>query len=139
MVDALFDWVRQHETELLWTGVASLVLFVGTLLTLPWLIALLPADYFQRREQPWRSRWKHPVLVSLVVAAKNLLGLVFILLGLALLLLPGQGLLTILVGIMLVDFPGKRTLQRWLVTRPGVLHSINAIRRWRGRPPLELK
>ena len=54
------------------------------------------------------------------------------------LVLPGQGILTILVGFTLLDFPGKFRLQRWIVTRRGVLESINWVRKKAGREPLAL-
>jgi len=56
--------------------------------------------------------------------------------GIAMLVLPGQGILAILGGIELMDFPGKYRLERWIVSRPAVLRSVNWLRRRMGRPPL---
>jgi len=56
--------------------------------------------------------------------------------GLAMLVLPGQGILTMLIGISLIDFPGKRQLERKLIGQPAVLHTINKVREKFGRPPL---
>jgi len=69
---------------------------------------------------------------------KNVLGGVFILVGIVLLALPGQGLLTILVGVMLLNFPGKFAFERWLVTRRPILRSVNWLRRRARRAPLTL-
>ncbi len=69
--------------------------------------------------------------------AKNLLGGVLVVLGLVMLLTPGQGLLTLLIGLMLMNFPGKYRLERWLVTRPGVLRALNWLRARQGHQPLE--
>ena len=55
------------------------------------------------------------------------------------LVLPGQGLLTILIGLAVMQFPGKFELERWLVTRKGVLEGINWLRQRSGRLPLEVK
>ncbi|MFO8032450.1 MAG: PGPGW domain-containing protein [Desulfohalobiaceae bacterium] len=65
---------------------------------------------------------------------KNLLGIVLVLAGLAMLVLPGQGLLSIILGLALTNFPGKFKLQRRLVGYPSVLNSLNWLRRRFGRP-----
>jgi len=70
--------------------------------------------------------------------AKNMLAVGFLFFGALMLLLPGQGILTILIGITLLDFPGKFKLQRWIVTRRGVLDPINWVRKRRGKDPLVL-
>jgi len=67
---------------------------------------------------------------------KNLLGVLLVIAGLAMLVMPGQGLLTIVAGVLLIDFPGKYCLERWLVTRKTVWRSINWLRKRAGRKPL---
>ena len=67
---------------------------------------------------------------------RNALGAVLLAAGIAMLVLPGQGLLTILLGLMLVDFPGKRRAERALVARPNVFEALNWLRAKAGRPPL---
>jgi len=67
---------------------------------------------------------------------KNLIGVVFLLGGIAMLLLPGQGVLTMLIGVSLMDLPGKRKLERKLIGQPAVLRTINRFRGKFGRPPL---
>jgi hypothetical protein len=69
---------------------------------------------------------------------KNLMGYVLIAAGIAMLVLPGQGMVTMLLGIILVDLPGKYRLERWLVARGPVFRSINWLRRRAGRDPLVL-
>jgi hypothetical protein len=51
---------------------------------------------------------------------------------------PGQGLLTVLLGVMLVDFPGKDRLEQKLLSRPGIINTINRLRGRFGKPALEL-
>lgn len=133
----LLNWLQDNET-LLWSLTAvSVAMFIATLIAMPLLIARLPADYFTRRPvRDWPAR--RPALHLLLVVLKNGLGLVLLLAGLAMLLLPGQGLLTVLVGILLLDFPGKRRLQRWLIRRQPIFRAANWIRARRHRPPLEL-
>ena len=72
----------------------------------------------------------------MLLITKNLLGIVLLIAGLAMLLVPGQGLLTIVVGMLLIDFPGKFRVERWLVTRRQVWRSINWLRKRAGRPVL---
>ena len=67
---------------------------------------------------------------------KNLFGVILLLGGMAMLVLPGQGILTILIGLSLLDFPGKRALERRIVGRPLVLQAINRIRRKFNKSPL---
>jgi hypothetical protein len=118
-------------------GVVSVLTFVGTLVVLPFVVARLPADYFVRdRQCHAASREQHMALRLIVLVVKNVLGLVFVLAGVAMLVLPGQGILTILIGLSLMDFPGKRTLERRFVQQPTVLQAINWMRRKAGQPPL---
>lgn len=127
------DLIEQHPELFAWLGLASLLMFLGTLFCLPVVVAVVPADYFvrPRDERPPRSVWAWAVLV-----VKNLLGVVFVVMGLAMLLLPGQGVLSILVGLMLLNFPGKRALEFWLVRQQRVRRGINWIRARVGKPPL---
>jgi hypothetical protein len=119
----------------------ALVLFVGTfVISLVAVIAVLvrlPATYFcDDYVSPLAE--EHPIIRWVSLAFKNTLGVLLILIGLLLSLpgVPGQGLLTILIGLVLVNFPGKRRIERRLVSRPGVLSSVNALRARFGKPAL---
>ena len=119
--------------------VFGVVGFVAGIVGVPLFFTRLPADYFSGRERralgietPKRS-----LIAVLLRVLKNLLGLVLIVCGLAMIVLPGQGLLTIVVGVFFVDFPGKRRLERWLLARGPVLRAINGLRRRAGKPPME--
>jgi hypothetical protein len=117
-------------------GVVSVVFFIGTLIAIPIILIRIPVDYFdQRKHRSWLGN-HHPVLKITAHILKNLVGVVFLLAGIAMLFLPGQGVLTILLGISLMDFPGKRKLERKMIGRPSVLGAINAIRKKFGRKPL---
>ena len=74
----------------------------------------------------------------MLLIGQNTLGVVFIVAGLAMLLLPGQGILTMIIGIMLLSFPGKYRLERWAIARGPVLRTCNRMRRRAGRPPFVL-
>ncbi len=133
----MLDWVRHHET-ILWAliGVSAFTL-VASLFLVPWMIVRIPVDYFDPmsvHEHPFADH--HPAVRLLLVVGKNLLGVFFVLLGVLMLVLPGQGLLTILAGLVLIDFPGRRRALEWIVSHQPVLRSLNWIRERAGRDPL---
>lgn len=116
----------------------SIISFVASAIALPMILVRLPQDYFHDRYPRTWLKDHHPVFRIFALALKNLFGATLLLGGLAMLVLPGQGLLTMLVGISLVDFPGKRALERKIVGRPFMLHAINSIRKKFHQPPLHL-
>ncbi|NLW82535.1 MAG: hypothetical protein GXY42_12835 [Desulfovibrionales bacterium] len=128
----LENWVD----GLWWLAAVSAVTFVASLAVVPFLAVRIPADYFsasRRGDTRWGRR--HPALRLVVMAAKNLLGLVLVAAGVVMLVLPGQGLLTIFMGLLLMNFPGKYRLERFIVSRGPVLRGINWIRhRWKVEP-----
>ena len=121
-----------------WLFALSLVSFAGSLIAIPWILIRLPPDYFDERYPRTWLRDHHPILRFAGHLLKNAVGVIFILGGLAMLVLPGQGLLTIVIGVSLLDFPGKRVFERRLLSRPMVLQAINRLRQRFGRPPLAL-
>ncbi len=136
----MWNWVESHPEWVWWSGAASVLTFVCSLVVVPVLLCLVPADYFVRDGEPALESWidRRPVLRWTFRIAKNLLGATFVILGLAMLVLPGQGVLTILLGVMLLDLPGKRRVEIALLRRPHVLRGINWLRSRGSRPPLQL-
>jgi len=67
--------------------------------------------------------------------AKIIFGLVLFICGLAMLVLPGQGLITMLIGLSLIPFPGKHKLENKLLARKSVRSSLNWIRIKAKKPP----
>jgi len=118
-----------------WVSILSGALFLATLIAVPIFIALMPPDYFSR-ERPC-LRKIHPTLRWILLVFKNLLGLILLISGIAMLILPGQGIITILVGFSLLDFPGKKNIERRLIWDPRVFKTMNWIRARAHRPPLE--
>jgi Putative transmembrane protein (PGPGW) len=114
----------------------SVLLFVGSLVLIPWFVARIPADYFRGDGPPSRAGRGRSAGVLRVL--RNALGVALLAIGVAMLVLPGQGLLTIAMSILLLDIPGKRRLARKIVRRPPVLRALNALRRRSGHPPLIL-
>lgn len=137
----VISWLQHHEPLLWWLGAASLFLFLSTLALVPMIVVRIPADYFahaHREPAATWTQWPAPILLILIIG-KNLLGLALVVVGIALLFLPGQGLFTMLVGLLLMNFPGKYRMERWLVSLPKILPTINRIRTWRGHAPLVIQ
>jgi len=129
MFDSLLQYILTHENLVFWSVFISIITFVGTLLIVPALVCRIPVDYFSHtRREPSAWAEHHPVIRLALLFAKNLLGYVVILMGAAMLVLPGQGLLTIIIGLMLINFPGKYRLERWLMSRGPILRSANWLR-----------
>lgn len=123
----------------LWLTILSGLALLGGLLAMRYAVTYMPADYFTRRVVT-DSRWmnQHPAVRWALIIFKNLLGVLLLILGVALLVLPGPGVLLILLGLSLVDVPGKRRLERWLVGIPTVHRKINSLRAKHGQSPLQL-
>ena len=135
----MFDWVRSNDAWLWWMVALSAISFVGSLIAIPILVVRIPVDYFIRRtRRPFAWSHRRPVLRITMMAAKNALGVLFVVAGLAMLVLPGQGLITVVIGLMLMNFPGKFALERWIVRRKPVHRTLNWVRAKAARPPLRI-
>ncbi len=136
-MNELLAWVSDHQQLLVWAGIVSFIVFILSLLSLPWLVAQIPEDYFlPKKRQPTQWKQLHPIIRLLALIGKNLIGYGLIVAGLLMLFLPGQGILTLVMGLLLVDYPGKFRLERKLVKTPAILNSLNWLRRKAKRPPL---
>lgn len=128
----------QLEMVFWWASGLSLLGLVATVLGIPWVVARLPADYFNQPQRAvWRLKGEEPWFALLLGGLKNIVGALLVLLGVIMLVTPGQGLLTLLVGLLLMNFPGKYRLERWLVMRPGVLSALNWLRKRSGQVPFD--
>ena len=136
-------WLQQLEgwyvaNEGMWQilGISSIIFFIGTLITVPLIIINLPSGYFLEDRTCLSSRRRTSRVLYLV--AKNILGGVFIIAGLVMLFVPGQGLLTLAIGFMLISLPNKRMLALYIIRRQGVRAIINRMRARAAKPPLEI-
>jgi hypothetical protein len=138
-LQAVSAWARVNQSTLAWSAGLSGVVFVGSLLVMPVLLARIPADYFIRA-RPTSEGWfgRHPAARVLTRVFKNLVGVVLLVAGLAMMVLPGQGVITLLVALSLLEFPGKRRLELRLIRQPQVAGVIAWIRSRAGKPPLLL-
>jgi hypothetical protein len=115
-------------------GIFSFVAFFGSLIAVPWVIGRMKPDYFLTHWQQVETRHhRHPALALVILVLRNGVGLVLVIAGVAMLVLPGQGLLTILIGVCVMDFPGKRHLLDRLWQIPQVEQALNWIRRKKGK------
>ena len=133
----ILEWIQNNQSALWLLGASSIIMFICTLIAIPWLIMRIPADYYLHdgRKEP-SVLYERAVLRIIYLIVKNVIGYIFICAGIVMLVLPGQGILTMLVGAILINFPGKQRFVRWLVSRHSVLRSVNWLRRRAGRRPL---
>ena len=136
-LETIWSWLVQHRGAIfLWLTIGSIATVVAAVFAMPLMIGRLSVDYFTDRPLPGPSR--HSIWHALLWVVKNLFGVILVAIGLALLVLPGQGLLMMLVGLMLMDFPGKRRLERAVVRRPALWKALNWMRRRRGKPEFQV-
>ncbi len=112
----------------------SILLIVVSLALVPALIRRLPVDYLVAAAPP-RPRTARAIAARVT---RNVVGLTLVLLGAAMLVLPGQGILTIAAGLLWLEFPGRRALLRRIVSLPPLRRAVDALRRDAGLAPLDL-
>ena len=138
-MNPVLTWLTDHQYFLVWSGAISLFVFIASLLSLPWLVAQIPDDYFlPDKRQPAEWKEQHPLVRLLALVGKNLIGLGLILAGILMLFLPGQGILTLVMGALMMDYPGKFQLECKIVKTPAVLKGLNWLRAKANKPPLIL-
>jgi hypothetical protein len=137
------EWLSNFWASLTWSKIllgAGLFLFslAASTLAIAIVMVKIPPNYFSSHHNrdflpnsSWIVRWG-------AVIAKNVAGVLLILLGIILSLpgVPGQGFLTILLGLIMIDIPGKRPLEARIIKRPAILSTINNFRARYGKPPL---
>ena len=141
ILDSILSWLRNHGTAVSVLAAFSVLMFVGTLIAVPWMVTRLPADYFAQDKAPslpWKDR--HPVLRCVLIGLKNVAGILLVIAGLILSIpaVPGQGILTVIVGLSLLDVPGKRKLELRIVRTGPVRAALQWIRERGRKPPLEI-
>ena len=131
------EFLSDYKIYLVWLGTLSFIIFIFSLLTIKWLVALIPSDYFiKKNNSEFRSNYPIFWLVSIII--KNLIGYTLIIGGILMLVLPGQGLFTIFIGLMLSNYPGKFYIERKFIAIPSVLKTINWLRKKSKTPPIKI-
>jgi hypothetical protein len=132
-VSAITAWAARHQSLIALLVVVSVGTLVLSALLLPWLIARLPADYFAREHVGPVFEKHHPAVRFALLTLKNVFGLVLVILGVLMLVLPGQGILTIIAGLAMLDIPGRHRFIQRLASSDAVLAGLNWLRRKAGR------
>jgi hypothetical protein len=139
-LDTILGWIQTHQELISWLVVISLLTFVVTLFVVPILIIHIPDKYFLHKKRISLNNPEDAIGFRLVCRIlKNILGVCFVLTGLIMLFLPGQGFLSILIGVMLTNFPGKYKVERAIIRQEKVLSTINWLRAKAHRPPLQVE
>lgn len=136
-LDTLYQFVTNYKKFIFWLGSISAVIFVFSLLSIKWLVALIPSDYFIKKEDS-KFKKKYPFFWFISLLIKNVLGYSLIIGGIFMLVLPGQGIFTIMVGLMLSNYPGKYEIERRFIAIPRVLKGINWLREKSNQPPINI-
>ena len=132
------SYLLDHLDAALILGAFSVLTMAGSMFLALKVALIVPPDYFKNESAPnpgERSDEKNGGVAGKIV--KNVVGVVLILAGIAMLVLPGQGILTIFAGLVVMDFPGKYRMERKIASLPLVLKAVNAIRIKAGREPIE--
>ena len=117
-------------------GVVSIITLVVSALLLPFVIVRIPSDYYVR---DLAHQMPRGIGEWVLFVGRNLVGLVLLISGVAMLFLPGQGILTILAAFAVMAFPGKRVCERWVLDRSGAAKAVNWLRARRGVEPLQME
>ena len=131
------EFVSSYKVNIILLGTISFVIFVFSLISIRWLVALIPSDYFINRESS-KFKLTYPSLWLVSIIIKNILGYTLIIGGILMLFLPGQGLFTIFVGLLLSNYPGKYYLERKLIAMPKIYKTVNWLRKKSNQPPLKI-
>ena len=132
-----FEFLSDYKIYLVWLGSLSFIIFIFSLLTIKWLVALIPSDYFIKKNNS-EFRLNYPIFWLVSIIIKNLVGYTLIIGGILMLVLPGQGLFTIFVGLMLSNYPGKFYIERKFIAIPSVLRAINWLRKKSNTPSIKI-
>ena len=131
-----FSYFLQNNQIFLYISGLSTIFFLLSLMGLSWLISIIPHNYFVDKKRISLIKMKNPLMWLPIIIIKNSIGLVLILCGILMLILPGQGVLTIITGLIFLDYPGKFRFERSLVRNKLILNSMNWIRRKLDKPDL---
>ena len=133
-IAASLDIAHQNSFFLQWLAMISVITSMVSLLVIPWLISKLPSDFFAKMRADHKIGNNNSALYDLIlILLRNIFGVAFLIGGILMLFMPGQGILTIFLGISIMVFPGKRRLVNLLIEQKSVQHSLNWIRRTTGK------
>jgi hypothetical protein len=124
----LYAWLENNSYIFFYAGIVSIFIFVFSMFGLRLFIIAIPSDYFINKKRVSALKNRSVLLWIIYIVFKNIIGYIFIIMGLVALVLPGQGILMILVGLMMSDYPKKFDLEKKIITIKAVRKGINWIR-----------
>ena len=123
------EWLASYSSILIGIGGLSILILIVSIIGLGWFISQIPEDYFiheKRQADNWDKYSSETRVVIIIV--KNVIGIVMLISGFLLLILPGQGILTMIIGVLLIDYPGKFKLEQKIISITSVFRGINWFR-----------
>jgi uncharacterized membrane protein len=133
--------IAKYLNETLGADVIFLTIVISTasaivyFIIISYIITQMDKRYFIRRQITAESaivvphlRLINSNLTQLINIAKIIVGVCLLLIGIVMLVLPGQGLITMLIGLSLLPFPGKDKMEQTILSRKSVRTSLNWIR-----------
>jgi hypothetical protein len=139
--EKIISWSSMNSDLLFLLGSLSIFILIISVFMMVLIISFLPEDYFKSENRNLISsvqNSRYPLLKLLVLITKNFFGVLLLLSGILMLVLPGQGILTIITGLVFMDYPGKYKFERKLLRQKGVIKSINWIRSRLSKPSLKV-
>ena len=139
--EKIISWSSMNSDLLFLLGSLSIFILIISVFMMVLIISFLPEDYFKSENRDLISsvrNSRYPLLKLLVLITKNFFGVLLLLSGILMLVLPGQGILTIITGLVFMDYPGKYKFERKLLRLKGVINSINWIRSRLSKPSLKV-
>ena len=139
--EKIISWSSMNSDLLFLLGSLSIFILIISVFMMVLIISFLPEDYFKSENRNLISsiqNSRYPLLKLLVLITKNFFGVLLLLSGILMLVLPGQGILTIITGLVFMDYPGKYKFERKLLRQKGVINSINWIRSLLNKPSLKV-
>ena len=139
--EKIISWSSMNSDLLFLLGSLSIFILIISVFMMVLIISFLPEDYFKSENRNLISsvqNSRYPLLKLLALITKNFFGVLLLLSGILMLVLPGQGILTIITGLVFMDYPGKYKFERKLLRQKGVINSINWIRSRLSKPSLKV-
>jgi hypothetical protein len=124
----LYVWLENNSYILFYLGIISVLIFIFSIVGLRLFIIAIPSDYFINKKRVSALRDSSILLWVFYKIFKNIIGYIFIAIGLLALVLPGQGILMILIGLMMSDYPKKFDLEKKIIKINTVRKGVNWIR-----------
>jgi hypothetical protein len=136
-----YNNIANYLTELFGANFIFLTIFLSTttaiayFIVVSYIIIQMDKRHFIRKQNVAEDTITLPHLTlinsnvaNVIIVAKVIVGVCLLLIGLVMLVLPGQGLITMLIGFSLLPFPGKDKMEQSILSRKSVRTSLNWIR-----------